>query len=50
MKREAMKKKKEILNPREGDFACRNIAIEMPYPRTKPYMQVFLFYVYHCDA
>jgi len=50
MQSEAMKKKKEILNPREGDFACRNIAIEMPYPRTKPDVEGFLFYLYHGDA
>jgi len=45
-----MMNENEILNPKEGDFPCRNLSIEMNYPKSKSDIEAFLFYIYHEDV
>lgn len=39
--------RKEKLDPRQSDFACNHVSIEMEYPRTGTDIEAFLFYLYH---
>ncbi len=43
-------KDNDILDPRKGNFVCENLAIEMSYPKTKPDIEAFLYYLYHEDV